>query len=142
MKSELNVASAFYPEFSDYLDGAVIEHFQVVVAESHYGSDHDRVSRMYAYRIHVFHAADSYGLVIGVSHYLEFDLLKTFYALFNQHLMHRGKFERVGSYFFQLRFVRSKSSSRASEGKRRSEHYGIADLFSGFLCFFYIIGYL
>ena len=52
-------------------------------------ADNDRIAGMDSDRIEVFHVTDGDCGIVCITHYLIFDLLKAFDALFDQDLMHR-----------------------------------------------------
>ena len=78
-------------------------------------------------RVDVLHAADGDGVVIGVPHDLEFDLLVALDGLFHQNLMDRGEGEGVETNLHQLVFIVSKAAAGAAESKGATKHHRIAD---------------
>ena len=83
---------------------------------------------MHAHGVDVFHVADGDGGVVGVAHHLVLDFLVALDALFHQHLMHRGEFERVFEQLLHLLGVVGKAAARAAQRKGGAQHHGIADL--------------
>ena len=141
MQRELHVAAALDLELADDLDGGVVEHLQIVIVQGKYGGYHDAVAGVHAHGVHVLHAADGDGVVVGIPHDLEFDLLEALDALLHQHLVHGGELEAVGADLDQFLFVVGKPAAGAAQGERRAQHHGIADLLCSFLRFFQTIGY-
>ena len=64
VEGKLDVAAALHFQRPDDLDGGVVEHLPVVVAEGHDGGDHHAVAGVDAYGVDVLHAADGDGVVI------------------------------------------------------------------------------
>ena len=131
MQRELHVAAALDLQGADNLDGAALQHVEVVVVERHDRRHNDGVARMHADRVDVFHTADRDGVVGAVAHDLELDLLIALDALLDQHLMHRRKTECLCTRFAKLFFVVGKTAARAAERKRRTQHHGVADRLGG-----------
>ena len=53
-----------------------------------YGRDDDRIARMYAHRVEVFHIADGDAVALGIAHYLIFNFLPARDAALHQDLPH------------------------------------------------------
>ena len=130
IQRELHIAAALDLQRADDLDGAVVEHLQVVVAEGHDGRDDDGVAGVHAHGIHVFHAADGDGVVVAVAHDLELDLLVALDALLDEHLMHRREAEGVGRGLDELFLVVGEAAAGAAQRERGAQHHGIADFLS------------
>ena len=71
---------------------------------------------MHANGIHVFHAADGDGVILGVAHDLKFDLLVALDALFDEHLVNRGELEGVDADLDQLGLIVGKAAGRSTTG--------------------------
>ena len=81
---------------------------------------------MDAYGVDVFHVAHRDGGVGGIAYSLVFHFFISADAFFHQHLMHRGKLERVFQHFGALRFIVGKAAARAAQSKGGAQHHGIA----------------
>ena len=128
VQGKLHVAPALDLERADDLERAVAQHVIFLVGQCLAGAQHDGVARMYAHGVDVFHVADGDGGVVGVAHHLVLDLLVALDALFHQHLMHRGEFERIFEQLLHLLRVVGESAARAAQRKRGPEHHRVADL--------------
>ena len=127
IQRELHVAAAFDLQRADDLQGAVPQHLVVFIGEGLRWADHDGIAGVNAHRIHVFHIADGDRGVARVPHYLVFDLFVALYALFDQHLFHRGKLQAVFQQGQQLVFILGKAAAGAAQRKGGAQHHGIAD---------------
>ena len=105
-------------------------------------SHNDGVTGVHTDGIHILHPADGDGLVVGVTHDFKFDLLVTFDALFNQHLVNGRKPEGIDADLHKFFLIVCKSASRSAESKSRTQYNGIADFFSSPLCVLQVIGNL
>ena len=77
---------------------------------------------MDADRIHVFHAADRDGIVLGVTHDFVLDFLIAGNRLLNQALVHRGHLETGIGDVAQFFFIVGKAAAGAAECIRRSDN--------------------
>ena len=89
MQRELDVAAALDLQLPYDPDGGIVEHLQVAVVQREYGRHDDAVAGVHAHGVHVLHAADGDGVVVGIPHDLELDLLVALDGLLHQHLVHR-----------------------------------------------------
>ena len=142
IQSKLDVAAAFNLQLLDELDGGVVQHLLVFLAQGHDGSDNAGVTGMHADGINVLHAADGDGMVVGVTHDLELDFLVALDGLLDQNLMHGRQIEGIDADLHQLLIVVSKAATGAAQGKGRAQNNGIADAVCSFLGFFQRIGNL
>ena len=133
VERKLDVAAALHLQRPDDLDGGVVEHLHVVVAEGHDGGDHHAVAGVDAHGVDVLHAADGDGVVTRIPHDLEFDLLVALDGLFHQNLMDRREGEGVEADLHQLVFIVSKAAAGAAESKGGTKHHRIADALGGLL---------
>ncbi len=140
MQGKLNVAAALDLQFADNADGAVIEHFEFLIAQAHDRSDNNGVARMHADRIHVFHAADGDRMVRAVAHDLELDFLVSLDGLFDQHLMHRRQTERVGADLDQFLLIVGKSAAGAAQREGRTQDNRVPDMLCRGLGLLEVIG--
>ena len=129
IQRELHVAAALDAETADDLQRAVAEHLIFAVGQRLAGADHHRVAGMHADRIEIFHIADHNRGVVRIAHDLVFDLLVALDALFHQHLVHRGKLQRVCHQCAEFRIACRKSAAGAAQGERRAQNHRVADLF-------------
>ena len=83
---------------------------------------------MYAYRVDVFHVADSDHISGTVAHYLILDFLPTCDTALYQHLSHAGKAEAVFKDFRTLLRIVGNTAAGSAQGISRTKHYRIADL--------------
>ena len=140
IERELHVAAALDLQLADDLDGAVVEHLEIVLAEREDGRDHDGVAGVHADGVHVLHAADRDRGVVGVAHDLKLDLLIALDALLDQHLVDGGELEGVGADLEKLRLVIGKAAAGAAEGEGGAQHDGVADARGGGLRLVEIVG--
>src|SRR5699024_3891028 len=133
---------AFNLQLPDNLDGAVVEHLQVVVVQGHDGGYHNGVTGVNTHRVDVLHAADGDGMVIGVTHDLKLDFLIALDALFNQHLVHRRQLQGVHFDFYQLCFVVGKAAAGAAQSESRTQNHRIANPQSSSLGLLQVVGNL
>ena len=127
VQRKLDIAAALDFQLLDDLNGGVVEHLLILFAQRHNGGHHQRVAGVDAHGIDVLHAADGDGVVIGVPHDLELDLLVALDGLLHQHLMDRRQGEGVQADFFQLLLVIGKAAAGAAQGKGGPQHHGVAD---------------
>ena len=79
-------------------------------------------------------------MVGGVTHDLKLDLLVTFDALLNEHLMDGGEFKSVDTDLHKLGFIVGKATSGTAQGKGGTEHHGITDALGCSLGLLQIVG--
>ena len=127
IERELHVAAAFDLQGTDQPQGAVAQQLILLVGQRLARSHHDRVARMDADRIDVFHIADRNGRIVVVADHLVFDLLIPLDALLDQHLMHRGEGKRIAHHLAQLRLVVGEAAARTAQRKGRTQHDGVTD---------------
>ena len=127
VQGKLDIAAAFDLQLPNDLDSGVIQHLQIVVVQGHDGGNHQAVAGVDAHGVDIFHAADGDGMVIGVAHDLELDLLVALDRLFNQHLMDRRQLEGVQADLYQLFFVVSEAAAGTAQGKGGTQDHGISD---------------
>ena len=84
--------------------------------------------------VNVFHAADSDGGIVCVSHDLVFDFLIALDAFFNKHLTDRGKLECIFHDSHKLVLIVRKAAARSAERKRRTKHNRVSDFLCGRNC--------
>ena len=142
VQGELYVAAAFNLQFPDDLDGAVVQHLQVVVVQAQNRRHHHAVAGMHAHGVHVLHPADRDRLVVAVPHDLEFDLLVSADTLFDQHLVHRAQPEGVRPDFNQFFLVVGKSAAGAAQGEGRTQNHRVPDIQGRLLRLFQVVGNL
>ena len=113
----MDVAAAFDLEFSDDLDGGVVEHLQIVLIEGHDWGNDDGVTGVNADWVNVFHAADGDRVVFAVAHDLEFDFLISFDGFLNEDLVDRGESETVSGDFDEFFIVIGESAAGSTKGE-------------------------
>ena len=140
MQGKLHVAPALDLQLADDLQGAVVEHLQVMLVQAQDGRHDDGVARMHPHRVHVLHPADGDCMVVGVAHDLKLDLFISLYALLDENLMNGGEPEGIGADLDKLFFIVRKAAAGSAEGKGRSQHHGIADVLRRRLGFIQVVG--
>ena len=75
IQCELDVTAAFDLQLGDELDGGVVQHLLIFLAQGHDGSDDQTVTGVNADGVDVFHAADGDGMAGGVAHDFELNFL-------------------------------------------------------------------
>ena len=140
MQGKLHVAPALDLQLADDLQGAVVEHLQVMLIQAQDGRHDDGVARMHPHRVHVLHSADGDCMVVGVAHDLKLDLFITLHALFDENLMNGGEPEGIGADLNELFFIVRKTAAGSAEGKGRPQHHGIADVLRRRLGFIQVVG--
>ena len=83
MQGKLDVAAACDLQLINNIQGGASEHLVFLVAQGLGRGDNDTVAGMHAYRIDVFHVADSDAVSGAVTHYLVFDFLPAGNAAFH-----------------------------------------------------------
>ena len=136
----MDVAAAFDLEFSDDLDGGVVEHLQIVLIEGHDWGDDDGVTGVDANWVNVFHAADGDRVVFAVAHDLEFDFLISFDGFLDEDLVDRGEGEAVSCNFDELFIVIGESATSSTKGESWSKNDWVADIVSGLQSLVDIVG--
>ena len=84
----------FYP---NDVNGDVLQHLHLLIGERTGGSHDDRLTRVDAQRVEVFHRGNGEAVVVGIADALELNLLPAFQTLFNKNL--RGESESTFSQF-------------------------------------------
>ena len=135
VERELHVAAAFNLQRADDFQRAVPEHLVFLIGQRLAWADDDRVARVHAHGVEVFHVANGDGGVVGVPHHLVFNFLEALDALFHQHLPDGGELQGVFHQRNQLRLVVGKAAARTAQRERGAEDDGIADLVCGFDAF-------
>ena len=127
VQGKLDVAAAFDFQLLDDLDGGVVEHLLILFAQRHDGSHHQRVAGVDTHGIDVLHAADGDGMVVGIPHDLELDLLVALDGLLHQHLMDRRQGEGVQADLHQFFFIIGKAAAGAAQGEGGPQNHGVAN---------------
>ncbi len=127
MQCELYVTAALNPQFRNDVERRGAQHLVVLIHQGLAGRDNDRVARMYADRVKVFHITYRDTVALGVAHHFVFDFFPARNALFNQNLCHAGKAQTVGADFAQLLLVVGNAAARTAQGICGAHNDGVAD---------------
>ena len=141
MEGILYIAPASNIQLADNIQRRGTEHLILLIAQCLGGSHHNTVSRMYAYRINVFHVTYGDTVALAVPHHLIFDFLPSCNAPFHQHLPYPGKPEAVFQDLDHLSPVMSDSSAAAAKRIGRTQNHRITDLFRKPKSVFHIFHY-
>ncbi len=95
MQGKLTVAAALHFQLGDNVQRGGTEHLVLLIRQRDGGSDNDRVARVNAHGIEIFHGADGYNVALAVADNLEFYLFPAAYALFDKHLGNGGQAQSV-----------------------------------------------
>src|SRR5699024_10760633 len=96
------------------------------------------VSCMNAYRVNVFHVADSNTVSGAVPHYLIFDFFPAGNTALNQNLPYTGKTKTVLQDLDQLFFIVGDTAAASSQSVSRTQYHRISDLITERNTVFYI----
>ena len=125
----LHIALTDNADVAHDLDGGRAEHVVLGVGERLRRRNDDRVARVDAERVKVFHVANRNAVVVGVAHDLVLDLLPALHRALDQDL--RRKRERPRGKLLKLVGVVRKARAKAAKRKGRAHNHGVADLLRG-----------
>ena len=128
IERELHVAAALDAQLGDDVERRGAQHLVFLVAQRLAGRDDDRVARVHADRVDVFHITDRDRVALGVAHDLVFDFLPARDALLDQDLVHTGVHDAGRGDLAQLVPGVGDAAARAAEGVRRADDDRQADL--------------
>ena len=128
IQGKLAVASALDAQRADDAQRGSAQHLQFLVRQGERGRDNNRVARVHAYGIDVFHGAHGDGVARRIAQRLELDFLPAIDVLFDQRLVDGRKREPRLGHFAQRGLVVCHAAARAAQRERGPHDHRIADL--------------
>ena len=110
------------------LNGNVLKHGNLLLAEGAGRCHNDTLTGVYAQRIEVFHAGHGETMVVGIADNLELYLLPALQALFNKNL--GSESEGALCYLLEHFLVLADTAAKATKGVGTADHDGITDFAS------------
>ena len=93
IQRELYVTSPLNLQTSDNIQRGGTEHLILFIAECLGRRDNDRITGVHAHRVEILHVANGNAGIVGVAHYLIFDLFPADEGAFDHNLMAHGEGE-------------------------------------------------
>ena len=129
MQRELAVAAALDTELGDNVERSRAQHLVFFIRKRDGGRDDDRIARVNADGVEVFHRTDGEHVARAVAQNFKFDFLPTADVFFDQHLRNRRKHQSVMGNQAQLLFVVRNAAARAAQRISGTDDHGITQLF-------------
>ena len=132
VEGKLDVTFAYNVQMAHTLYGKLLQHLHLLIGQRAGRGHHDRLARMDAQRVKVFHRSHRKAMVIGVADDFKLYLFPPFQRFFHQYL--RSKREGTLGYFAERLFIRTDAAAQTAQGICRTYHHGIAQRLSGGKC--------
>ena len=127
VKGILYVTAACDSKLCDNVKRRSTKHLIFFIPQRLGRSYDDRVSCMYAYRVNIFHVADSDAVSCAVTHYLILDFFPACNAAFYENLSHSGKTKTVFQDFTKLNLIICDSAAASSKCVSRTQYNRVSD---------------
>jgi hypothetical protein len=126
--AELDVGAAGrHSHPPDHLEGVVAHLLVFAVGEGLLRRHGDRIAGVHAHGVDVFHRADDDGVVGGVAHHFQLELLPTDHRLLDQHAAGGAGLQRPLHHVFQLVAVEGGAAALAAQGEAGPHDQRVAD---------------